>query len=89
MTKRHSLVGAGVSILPGTIVVPVTAAAGGVLITKLQKFKTVNSASWLFVTVGFALMTQLKVDSNKGVQYGFQIIYAIGAGVVGNLHWNN
>jgi hypothetical protein len=55
---------------------------GGLLITALQKFKTVNTIAWLLTTVGFALMTQLKFDSNKGVQYGFQIVYALGAGVV-------
>jgi hypothetical protein len=61
------------------------AVAGGLLITKLQKFKAVNTAAWFFTTLGFALMTQLKIDSNKGVQYGFQIVYAFGAGVVGTL----
>jgi hypothetical protein len=58
------------------------AAVGGIIITKLQRFKAVNSIAWAFITVGFALMTQLKVDSNKGVQYGFQVVYALGAGVV-------
>ncbi|EPE33260.1 MFS general substrate transporter [Glarea lozoyensis ATCC 20868] len=82
VTKRRSLVGAGVSILPGTVLVPFMAVAGGLLITKLQKFKAVNTAAWFFTTLGFALMTQLKIDSNKGVQYGFQIVYAFGAGVL-------
>jgi hypothetical protein len=34
------------------------------------------------MTVGFSLMTQLRVESSKARQYGFQVIYAIGGGVV-------
>lgn len=60
--------------------IPVMAAAGGILISKSQRFRNVNSVSWLLA--GFSLMTQLKIDSNKAMQYGFQIICGFGAGVV-------
>lgn len=82
VAQRQSLLAAGISILPGTVFVPVTAIAGGLIISKLQKFRTVNSIAWAFVTVGFSLMTQLRVESSKAKQYGFQAIYAIGGGVV-------
>ncbi|KAE9366460.1 MFS general substrate transporter, partial [Stipitochalara longipes BDJ] len=82
VAQRRSLLASGISILPGTIFVPVTAIAGGLIISKLQKFKMVNSIAWVFVTVGFALMTQLHVESSKATQYGFQVIYAIGGGVL-------
>jgi hypothetical protein len=65
--------------------VPFTAVAGGLIITAVQRFKAVNAAAWILTTVGFALMTQLKLDSNKGVQYEFQIVYALGAGMVSTL----
>ncbi|CAG8949011.1 hypothetical protein HYFRA_00002139 [Hymenoscyphus fraxineus] len=81
-TQRHSLVGAGVAILPGTIVIPIMAAAGGIFISKLQKFRTVNSVSWMIVTIGFSLMTQLKIDSSKAMQFGFQIIWGFGSGIL-------
>lgn len=68
--------------MPGTIFVPVTAIAGGLIISKMQRFRTVNSIAWLLVTIGFSLMTQLHIDSSKPEQYGFQVIYAIGGGVV-------
>lgn len=82
VTREHSLVGSGVSILPGTLFVPVSAVVGGFIISKLQRFRTVNSVSWLLVTIGFSLMTQLKIDSPRRNQFGFQVIYAIGGGVV-------
>lgn len=82
MAQSQSLLASGISILPGTVFVPVTAILGGLFITHLQRFKFVNSAAWVLVTVGFALMTQLRVESSKAKQYGFQVIYALGAGVV-------
>jgi hypothetical protein len=85
VSQNQSLVGAGISILPGTTFVPITAIIGSLIISKLQKFRTINSIAWLFVVVGFSLMTQLKVHSNKAMQYGFQVIYAVGAGVVRDL----
>jgi hypothetical protein len=71
-----------VSILPGTAFIPVAAVGGGIIISKMQRFRTVNSIAWLLVTIGFSLMTQLKIDSHKGIQYGFQVIQAIGGGMV-------
>ncbi|KAH7387011.1 major facilitator superfamily domain-containing protein [Phaeosphaeria sp. MPI-PUGE-AT-0046c] len=82
VTKEHSLLGAGVCILPGTLFVPVSAVVGGFIISKLQKFRTVNSVSWLLVTVGFSLMTRLSIASPSRNMFGFQVIYAIGAGVL-------
>jgi hypothetical protein len=82
VAQRRSLLASGIPILPGTVFVPVTAIIGGLIISKLQKFRTVNSIAWVFVTVGFSLMTQLRVESSKAKQYGFQVIYAIGGGVV-------
>jgi hypothetical protein len=75
-----------VAILPGTVIVPVTAVVGGLIISKTQRFRTVNSIAWLLVTIGFSLMTQLTIDCNKGIQYGFQVIYALGGGVVRYLY---
>lgn len=82
VAQNQSLLSAGISILPGTVFVPVTAIVGGLLISKLQKFKTVNSVAWVLVTIGFASMTQLRVESSKAKQYGLQVIYALGGGVV-------
>ncbi|KAN0092489.1 MFS general substrate transporter [Hyaloscypha variabilis] len=82
VAQSRSLLASGISILPGTVFVPLTAIAGGLIITKLQRFRSVNSIAWVFMTVGFSLMTQLRVESSKARQYGFQVIYAIGGGVL-------
>jgi hypothetical protein len=71
-----------VAILPGTAFIPIAAVGGGIIISKMQRFRTVNSIAWLLVTIGFSLMTQLKINSHKGIQYGFQVIQAIGGGMV-------
>jgi len=71
-----------VAILPGTAFIPVAAVGGGIIISKMQRFRTVNSIAWLLVTIGFSLMTQLKIDSHKGILYGFQVIQAVGGGMV-------
>jgi hypothetical protein len=71
-----------VAILPGTAVIPVAAVGGGIIISRMQRFRTVNSIAWLLVTVGFSLMTQLKINSPKSLQYGYQVVQEIGGGMV-------
>jgi hypothetical protein len=82
LSRQHSLLGAAVSMLPGTVTLPISAIIGAVIIAKTHRFKIINSIGWAFMTVGFATMTTLSANSNRGKQFGPQIIYGLGGGVV-------
>lgn len=41
-----------------------------------------NCIAWAFLTTGFALMTLLSPESSKGFQFGPQVIYGIGGGIL-------
>ena len=78
----HSLLGSAVAMLPGTVTVPAFAVVSGIIIAKTYRFKITNSFGWALLTIGFSLMTTLSRTSNPGKQFGFQIIYGIGGGIV-------
>lgn len=69
-------------MLPGTVTLPFSAIIAAVIIAKTHRFKILNIVGWAFMTVGFALMTTLSAHSNRGKQFGPQILYGLGGGVV-------
>ncbi|KAH8811664.1 drug resistance transporter [Xylogone sp. PMI_703] len=82
VTKRKSLLGAAVDILPGTSTVPPFAAIAGFVIAKAKRFRTINSVALVLLSVGLGLTSLLRPDSNRGIQYGFQVLYGIGGGAL-------
>ncbi|RDW88160.1 hypothetical protein BP6252_00192 [Coleophoma cylindrospora] len=82
VTRQKSLLGAAVDILPGTATVPVAAAVAGFVIASTHHFRNINSIALILLTVGLGLTSLLRPNSNKGVQFGFQILYGIGGGIL-------
>ncbi|KAF7868430.1 hypothetical protein EAF04_004962 [Stromatinia cepivora] len=80
--KKHSLLGSAVQSLSAIAVVPFAAAAGGIAMSVTKRFKWINVFAVTLMTTGFALMSRLDVNSNHASQIGFQIISAIGGGIL-------
>jgi len=68
-------------MLPGSLTLPLSAVVASIIVAKTYKFKILNIVGWALTTLGFALMTTLSATSN-GKQFGFQVLYGIGGGVV-------
>ncbi|KAL3427633.1 MFS multidrug transporter [Phlyctema vagabunda] len=82
VTQQKSLLGSAVAILPGTSFVPVFAAASGFIMAYTKRFKILNSTSLVLMSLGFGLTSLLRPDSSKAVQFGFQVLYGIGGGML-------
>ncbi|KAL4981959.1 MFS general substrate transporter [Aspergillus falconensis] len=72
----------GVQLLPTVIVVIPGAIAGGVLITKTGRYKPIQIAGFALMTLGLGLFTLLDESSSTGAWVGFQIIAALGSGLI-------
>jgi hypothetical protein len=71
-----------VDFLPGTLTVTPFGFAGGVAITVLKKYRVVNWFGWVTVIVGFGLFSTIRADSSVGKWVGYQILCAIGLGIL-------
>ncbi|PQE16408.1 MFS multidrug transporter protein [Rutstroemia sp. NJR-2017a BVV2] len=74
--------GSAVESLSAIAVVPVAAAIGGILMSMMKKFKWINVFASALLTTGFILMSRLNVHSSQANQVGFQILSAIGGGIL-------
>ncbi|PQE21784.1 MFS multidrug transporter protein [Rutstroemia sp. NJR-2017a BBW] len=68
--------------LSAIAVVPVAAAIGGIGMSMMKKFKWINVFASALLTTGFILMSRLNVHSSQANQIGFQILSAIGGGIL-------
>ena len=69
-------------MLPSTLIIPFSAAIAGILMTRFAQFKYLNALGCLFLVSGTASLSTLRVDPARGQQIGFQILYAIGGGIL-------
>ncbi|KAJ7279698.1 iron permease [Mycena rebaudengoi] len=56
--------------------------AAGAIITLSQKYRVVNWAGWCITIVAFGLLSTIKSDSVTGMWVGYQLVVALGIGVV-------
>jgi hypothetical protein len=82
ISRQKSLLSAAVAIVPAIAMVAPSTVAAGFIVSKTKRFRTLNVIAWGFVVTGSALLTMLTSSSNKGEQFGFQIIFGIGGGIV-------
>ncbi|KAJ7499342.1 iron permease [Mycena latifolia] len=72
----------GVDFLPGTLVTAPFVLVAGAMITVLQKYRAVNWIGWVLMITGFGLFSTLREDSAVGKWVGYQIVVAIGIGML-------
>ena len=71
----------GVMLLPTILPLVFFAIIGGLLLTKLGRYKPILTVAFAFIVVGFGLFSILNQDSSVGAWIGFQIIESAGAGL--------
>lgn len=47
----------------------------------VQKYRWVNFLTWIFMIVGYGLLSTLREDSSTGHWVGFQVVVAAGIGL--------
>jgi heme/copper-type cytochrome/quinol oxidase subunit 4 len=71
----------GIMLLPSILALVPFAILGGLLLSKLGKYKPILVVAFILVLVGFGLFSILDEDSSTGAWVGFQIIESAGAGL--------
>ncbi|KAL2202985.1 methylenomycin A resistance protein [Sarocladium strictum] len=72
----------GIQILPTVFAILPAAGIGGFAMTKMGRYKPIHYVSWAITLVGLGLFSLLDSDSSTGAWAGFQIVYALGAGML-------
>lgn len=70
----------GIMVLPTILTLLPAGILGGVLLTKLGRYKPILVVSFALVVVGFGLFSLLDENSSTGAWVGFQVIESFGAG---------
>ncbi|KAJ7895965.1 MFS general substrate transporter [Mycena olivaceomarginata] len=71
-----------VDFLPGALITAPFAFVGGAVVTITQKYRPVNFFGWIMTIVGFGLISTLREDSAVGKWVGYQVVAAIGTGLL-------
>ncbi|KAJ6543871.1 iron permease [Mycena capillaripes] len=71
-----------VEMLPGALLIAPFALVAGLTVTVLKKYRAVNWTGWVITIVGFGLYSTLREDSTVGKWVGYQVVAAIGIGLL-------
>lgn len=63
-------------------VVPPMATVGGIGIAITKRFFPFNLFAWICVAIGLGLFSTLTPSSSAAAQYGFQVLTAVGGGII-------
>jgi hypothetical protein len=72
---------AGVDMLSAGLVIAPWALACGASIAILKRYIPTLAVGWVFMVVGFGLLSTLKADSSLGAWVGFVFILSAGVGI--------
>jgi hypothetical protein len=71
-----------VELLATALVVAPWALVCGIVVQTTNKYRPMNALGWVFITIGFGLLSMLRADSSVGQWVGFQFIAAAGTGIL-------
>ena len=80
--KRQSAMHSGVDTLPTFAGGLLFALVGGILLSKLGRYKPLHLAGFAVFTIAFGLLSLLKADSSPAAWVFFQLIAASGSGIL-------
>ena len=72
----------GIEVLPTTLIIVVLAAVGGPLLSCWGKYKPIHQVGFGVMTLGFGLFTMLSKTTPVGAWVVFQLLVAVGSGIV-------
>jgi hypothetical protein len=64
------------------VTVTTVAGVGGIILSLTKRFMPFNVLAWTLLSVGLGLTSTLDENSSRPAQYGFQVIMAIGGGII-------
>ncbi|KAF8890402.1 hypothetical protein BD779DRAFT_1671354 [Infundibulicybe gibba] len=80
--KLASPVRSGVDLFGLVIVIPPVSIVTGISVQLLNRYRLQNYLGWIFTIVGFGLLTTLGANSSKAKCVSYQVVLAIGLGIV-------
>jgi hypothetical protein len=73
---------AGVQLLPTVLFILPGAILSGLVLTKFGRYRPLQLAGFAFMTVGFGVLSLLKINPRTDQWVGYQLISAVGTGLV-------
>ncbi|KAJ7505939.1 iron permease [Mycena galericulata] len=71
-----------VDFLPGSVATVPFAVGAAAAISVFKKYRVINWIGWVAMVVGLGLITTIRADSPTGKWVGFQLITAVGVGIL-------
>lgn len=72
----------GVDILATALLISPFALICGIVVKVTKKYRPINYAGWVMMTVGFGLLSLLRANSDVAHWVGYQILVSAGIGIV-------
>ncbi|RPD58553.1 MFS general substrate transporter [Lentinus tigrinus ALCF2SS1-7] len=70
-----------VDLLPTTLIISPFAMGAGISVQLFQKYRWVNYLVWVFMMIGYGLLSTLREDSSIGKWVGYEIVVSAGIGL--------
>ena len=80
--KGASAIGSGVDLFGTALVIAPCAIIAGISIRVFSVYRPQNYIGWIFMIVGFSLLTLLNENSSRAAYIGLQVLLAIGIGIL-------
>jgi hypothetical protein len=72
----------GVQILGIALSISPFSLLSGIFVQKTKKYRLPNTVGWVVSIIAFGVFTLLKADSTEGEWVGYQIVMALGLGLI-------
>ncbi|OJT12202.1 hypothetical protein TRAPUB_11258 [Trametes pubescens] len=80
--QAASPIRSSVNLFATALVMAPSAIVCGVIVKKTNKYRPSNWVGWILIMIGFGLLSTLKADSRPAAWAGYQVITAIGVGII-------
>ncbi|TDL19134.1 iron permease [Rickenella mellea] len=81
-SRGASPIRSGVNGLATALVISPFAILSGIIVQLMKKYRPVIAIGWVFMVIGFGLLSLLKADSSVSQWVGYQFLAAAGAGLM-------
>ncbi|KAI0648730.1 iron permease [Trametes meyenii] len=71
-----------INLFATALVMAPSAIVCGVIVKKTNKYRPANYVGWALIMIGFGLLSLLKADSSTAAWAGYQVITAVGVGII-------
>ncbi|KAI0636248.1 iron permease [Trametes polyzona] len=71
-----------VNVFATALVMAPSAIVCGVIVKKTNRYVPANYVGWVLIMIGFGLLSLLKADSRTAAWAGYQVITAVGVGII-------